>query len=412
MRAINEAIQAEAPSIVMLTIDRQIDRRILLEADSLEAIGWKVVILGMPLDVDQVDDDPRVRRIAQPTAISAFRGSTVLRIYAAVRRVLPMNGPLMRRLKSFAWRYFFDQEDFFTQLYAPMALTYTPAVFVAHDLPMLPVARIASERIGASLVYDSHELFCEQEFSRHERRRWAQIEKKHIGACKAVITVNPSIANELTHRYGLKKVHVIYNAESTARSVMPQRRFHEAFGLDRSAKILLFQGGLSAGRNIEALISAMDDVLNEDVHLVVMGDGQLKTQLKTIARSDRVHLHPAVSQHDLLDFTASADAGVIPYQATCLNNHYCTPNKLFEFIAAGLPILASGLPEIERIICTHAIGMTGDMSTPENIAVLVDKFFSDESRMQTWRTNVERTREIVCWEEEGKKVVEIFEAFR
>src|SRR5690606_15489755 len=103
----------------------------------------------------------------------------------------------------------------------------------------LPVGRIAAERCGAKLVYDSHELYSEQEFTRAVRRKWSEIEAKHIGVCDAVITVNPSIASELARRYGVEQVHVIYNAErARARSVNRGRRFHELFNLPKKARVM------------------------------------------------------------------------------------------------------------------------------------------------------------------------------
>jgi glycosyltransferase involved in cell wall biosynthesis len=410
---------AKAPDVVMLTADRQIDRRILLEADALEGAGWRVTIVALPLDTPAADEDPRVVRV-RAASIGAAREALVRVSYRWVRRWLPMNSPLMRTLKSIAWRYLVDPESLFRKLFAGAIDAYSPAVFVAHDLPMLPVASPAAARCGAKLVYDSHELFSEQDFSAYERRRWAQIEKKHIGACDAVITVNPSIARELERRYGLLQVHVIYNAErSLGASDAPlgrQWRFHDAFGLSRESKLLLLQGGLSAGRNIETLVRAMSLVRNAAVHLVILGDGQLKSRLEAIIRdltlSSRVHLHPAVAQRELLGYTVSADAGIIPYQATCLNNLYCTPNKLFEFIASALPVLGSDLPEIRRIITENGIGQVADLSSREAIAASIEEFFRDDGRLKTWHAHALEARKVVCWEREGEKLASIYGGLR
>ena len=231
-----------------------------------------------------------------------------------------------------------------------------------------------------------------------------------------VITVNQSIATELERRYGVSEVKVIYNAERSFNIPARSRRFHEAFGLSADKKVLLLQGGLSAGRNLEVLVDAMRHVQNPSVVLVVLGDGLLLRSLQNKALAvelrERVYFHPAVPQKDLLTFTVAADAGVIPYQATCLNNHYCTPNKLFEFIAAGLPILASDLPEIRKMVEGQQIGSVGDTSTPEKLASLIDDFFGDEQRLASWRANLATVREQICWEEEEKELVKIYEALR
>lgn len=403
-------------SIVMLTPDRQIDRRILLEADALQNAGWQVQIIAMPLDTE-AEDDPRVLRIGTQVP-GARRENMVLDCYRWVRRHVPMNGSLMRALKMAAWRYVVDPESFYTKLFADTVFQVTPAVFVAHDLPMLPVAAKAAARCGAKLVYDSHELYCEQEFTVRERRRWAEIEAKYIGACDAVIAVNHSVADEITRRYRVPHVNVIMNAARPRRSPVKERRFHRTFGLRDDDKVLLYQGGLSAGRNIEALVASIAELRNAAVHLVVMGDGMLRKKLESLAHRERVeykvHFHAAVQQHELLDYSASADAGVIPYLATCLNNRYCTPNKLFEFIAAGLPVLASDLPELRRIVCEHGIGIgtVGDMSSPTRIAALIDRFFSDPGRLEGWRLNVEHARHSLSWDKEAEKLVKIFEALQ
>lgn len=398
----------------MLTPDRQIDRRILLSANSLEEAGWDVTIIGMPLD-EPAKDDPRVQRIGSK-ADPMSRENRVLDAYRWVRGHLPMNGLLMRWMKRLTWRYLVDQESFYSKLFYSTASQYAPRVFVANDLPMLPVARQLAQECGARLVYDSHELYSEQEFSERERRRWSQIEAKYIGACDAVITVNPSIAAELVQRYGIGNVNVIYNAERTSQVPAVTRCLHEVFGLPPEKKIILLQGGLSAGRNLKTLVNAMCYVRNEAVVLAVLGDGLLLGSLQKLALQPefrgRVYFHAAVPQNELLALTAAADAGVIPYQATCLNNHYCTPNKLFEFIAAGLPVLATDLPEIRRILEGQKIGLVGDTSSPQKLAALIDDFFSDQQRFANWKANVVLARKLVCWEQEEKKLVKIYEALR
>jgi len=103
---------------------------------------------------------------------------------------------------------------------------------------------------------------------------------------------------------------------------------------------------------------------------------------------------------------------VIPYQPTCLNNLYCTPNKLFEFIAAGLPILASDLPEIRTIVSGHGIGQLADLSSTDTIARAIDEFFADPARLEAWRGAVLRVRQFLNWDVEGAKVVQLYESLR
>jgi glycosyltransferase involved in cell wall biosynthesis len=403
------------PTVVMLTPDRQIDRRILLTADSLEAVGWDVTIIAMPLDAQSADDDRRVVRIGSDAG-PAKRENRVLDAYRWVRGHVPMNGRLMRWMKRLAWRYVVDQESFYSKLFYSTASQYSPCVFVANDLPMLPMAARLAEECGAYLVYDSHELYSEQEFSDREKRRWTEIEAKYIGACDVVITVNQSIATELEHRYGVSGVQVISNAERTCDTPAVTRQLHEVLGVPVQKKIILLQGGLSAGRNLEMLVDAMRYVQNRSIVLVLLGDGLLARSLQKLALQidlkGRVFFHAAVPQNELLKLTAAADAGIIPYQPTCLNNYYCTPNKMFEFISAGLPILATDLPEISRLVEGQQIGLVGDTSTPQKLAALIDELFANQQRLADWKARVIDVRQVICWEVEAKKLVKIYETLR
>ncbi|WAI84353.1 MULTISPECIES: glycosyltransferase family 4 protein [Achromobacter] len=407
-----------SPSVVMLTADRQIDRRILQEAQSLRARGWQVTLIAMPEDAPApLPAGLDVIRVGAGNTGTPSRESFILDAYRVIRSLLPMNGRLMRFAKQVAWSYVVDQEQFYQRLYGASALQFRPTVFVAHDLPMLAVAHRAAHACGARLVYDSHELFAEQEFSNSERKRWRHIEGQHIGACDAVITVNPSIARELETRYELENpVNVIYNAAYLESPSPAKGKLRRQLGLPDDARILLMQGGLSAGRNIDTLVRAMAKVKTQDVHLVLLGDGQITRYLKRMVRSlhleNRVYFHPAVPQHALPEYTIDADLGVIPYLASCLNNRYCTPNKLFEYVAAELPMLASDLPEISRIVNEFNLGLTTDFGSEASIAQGIDNCFAKSDRLVQWRQNAARARNQLCWEQEERKLISIFEAFR
>lgn len=318
----------------------------------------------------------------------------------------------MNFLRKLAWSYFANPEQLYTSLFTNDLKHYKPTVLMAIDLPTLPVAAMHARQCGAKLVYDSHELYCEQEFSMHEKKQWRIIEEKYIHECSSVITVNPSIASELRTRYSLDTVEVIYNSVTPYSKPFCHNLLHQALGIPLDKKILLFQGGLSQGRHLEALVHSVKHIKNDLVVLVILGDGQLKNRLKRLAHTqkinNRIYFHPAVPQRELLAYTQSADAGIIPYQAICLNNYYCTPNKLFEFIAAGIPILASDLPEINAVVLKNQIGLTGDMSHVNVLAQLIDEFFSNQERLKQWKKNTLKAQSDFSWENEERKLVRIF----
>ncbi len=396
--------RAQCDSVLMLTPDREIDRRILLEAEALRADGWTVKIVAMPVDGVAVSDPSWVVR-ARASAGGAKKEKAVLGVYRMLRGWLPMNGPAMRRLKSFVWSTIANPESFYTKIFASTIADESPSIIVAHDLPMLPSARSIADRCGAQLIYDSHELWCEKGFPPRWKRAWRAVEEKHIGRCDAVITINHSIATLLKERYGLRRVDVITNATSPMSGEAKDLR--AACRIDRAARVLLYQGGLTSGRQIEQVVAAMALVKNNQVHLVLLGSGALKRQLMRRAirsgAAARIHFLDAVPQTELLAWSASADVGVIPYGSDCLNNHLCTPNKLYEFIAAGLPILANDLPELRRAVAENEFGLVREMRNPRAIASAIEECFADASRIAQWRSSLVRRQHEFAWLAEAEK---------
>lgn len=399
--------------IVMLTTDSQIDRRITHEADSLESAGWKVVIVSLPHTGKMDADDARVVRL--PSYSKLKKDVFLFQIYRWLSQRMPMHIYIKKFIRKFAWYIASSRENFYINLFKDTLKAYSPAIFVAHDLPMLPVACYAASQCGAKVVYDSHELYSEQEFTKSEKRQWRQLEEKYIGLSDMVMTVNPLIADELKKRYSLRSdVEVIYNATVSEYGNKNEKLFHKAFNLKNDSTIILYQGGLSAYRNLEALVQSMAFVKNKNLHLVIMGEGPLKNRLKSIVKNKNlescVHFHDAVSQENLLQYTASADIGIIPYQAICLNNYYCTPNKLFEFISVGIPVLSSDLPAIKHIINTHKIGNVGDMSSVNSLANTINDFFSDENIMRQYKENSLKAQKVLKWEND--KIINLFEKYK
>jgi len=398
--------------VVMFTLDRKIDRRILLEADSLEQSGWSVDVLAMPWDEEA--DDSRVHRIGNEIDTALRQAHLLVRIYYRIRSFFPLNSLPMRALRAFGWAIVAKPVDLYLGLFELSLQSYPGNIFVAHDLPMLPVAARAAKLYGGRLVYDSHEYFTEQELTALEKRIWSKLEGKYISNCDAVITVNTSIAKALEKRYSLPTVHVIYNAEKNP--VIDKYRgnyFNSYYGFDEDDRIILFQGGYSEGRNIATLVRAMERITCPDCHLVLLGEGTLRKKLEKLTRKlgleNRVHFHESVPQQELLGLTTSADIGVIPYQDTCLNNRFCTPNKLFEFIAAGIPVLATDLPELRAIITKYDIGRVGDTSSPVSFAKLLDSVLLEKGVLEKLRIKVQRAREEVNWDVEGSRLVRIYE---
>lgn len=393
----------------MLTPDCDIDRRILLEAQSLIDDGWKVTVVAMP-STDPTRADPIWVRRVELYAGTVTREQCVMKCYGWLRSRIPMNGAIMKALKALVWRKVVDPETFYARMFAAAIAEDRPDVVVAHDLPMLPLAHQKAIAAGAKLILDSHELWCEQAFPESWKRGWRAVEQRHIRACDMVITVNQSIAHALQTTYALSRVEVIANA--TVPETSKPRSLREACALADDAMILLYQGGLVSGRQLEMCIDAIALVRNPRVHLVLLGGGALRAGLinRSIrARSKaRVHFLDPVPQRELLSWTESADAGIIPYGAQCENNRLCTPNKLYEFIAARTPILANDLPELRAMVQGNGFGMVCALTDPMRTAEAIDELFADSARLARWRKSLVEQGSRFEWPAEARRYQAMF----
>ncbi len=394
--------------IIMLTHDQQIDRRILAQANTLSQSGWDVKIIAMASEeVFETDKHYDILRL-NPTDFSG-KTSLLFRCYRKLKNQLGINSRLYQLLKKIAIQTIAKPEQTFLKLYMPTAKNIVGDIYLAHDLPMLPIAANLAKLHNKKLVYDCHEFYPFQDFSHKESKIWQQLEKKHIHDCDAVITVNPSLAKKIKDYHNLKKIHVIENSLNSAGNISHQENiFHRKFKLQTQDLVVLFQGNLAKNKHLETLIKAIPLLQNKNIHLIIMGNGPLKCELQRISSPSQIHFHSAVSQDKLLQYTASANAGIIPYQATCLNNQFCTPNKLYEFIAAGIPIIATDLPELRRIITENYIGLVGNNETPKKMAALIDDFFQDPEKIKQQRKRLKNIQKKFSWASQEKKLETIF----
>lgn len=265
-------------------------------------------------------------------------------------------------------------------------------LWLGHDLFGVWAAAALQSRSGGRLVYDSHELFLEAGSAARlpglGRALLARMEGRLARRADAVITVNGSIAEELHARYGVRPV-VVLNVPGTWRSPTSDP-FRSILGLG-DKRVILYHGALSPGRGIEQLVEVAATVPPERV-VVVLGDGPLFEALvarsRTAELAGRLVIHPAVPIDALPDWVGSADVGVVAFQATTRNNVLGTPNKLFDYLVAGVPVVVSDFPEMRTIVEQVGGGQTCDPADPRSIVGAIDRILSstvDEQRAERER---------------------------
>jgi glycosyltransferase involved in cell wall biosynthesis len=396
------------------------DPRVNRSAMSLAEAGYRVTVIGLRWPDQPNKEDTNWGRI-----IRVGRRDT--------RRVVDDLNPLRRgarglfRLRQALWlaRY--------AQTYRAWCRSAVEAgitasagassvVWHGHDLTGLVPAAAAQARAGGSMVYDSHELYLESgslpRLPGLARRMLSVYEGRLVRRADAVITVNDSIAGELSKRYGVPLPAVVMNcppltlkpatrATSPLRSAMPLG----------SARVLVIHGTLSRGKGLLEAATALA-LLPDDCKLLVLGRGPLADRLHELSQSvelrGRLIIHPPVSQGELLAWLSGADVAVIAFTPDSLNQRYATPNRLFESLGAGVPVVVSDFPELRRIVEENDLGVVCDPTDPTSIADAARRLLDEpssarEGRRIRCRKAVEATYN---WEHQAKGLVGIYTRLR
>ena len=295
-----------------------------------------------------------------------------------------------------------------------------PDVLHAHDSnALLPVA-LAARALRVPYVYDAHDLWLGR--PRRERSRlyfalnqlyYGVVERLLVPRAAATVTVSSPIVDHLARRYGLNGVALVpnYPEPVASRHRADIRSLRGAERIAPDSRLVLYVGGLMAGRGLKELVDAMTNV--DDAALVLLGDGVLARPLADrAARSgaaERVHVIPPVPPGDLVDVAASADIGVSPIVPSCLNYRYSLPNKLFQYMAAGLPVVASDFPQVREVIEGAGCGVVVDTLRPAEIARGINALLADSAEARAMGERGRRAvEERFNWATSARALLEVY----
>ena len=289
----------------------------------------------------------------------------------------------------------------------------------AHDLPSLRVAIEIKKLRGVPVIYDAHELYSYQElvFDAAGRRRAFRAEKAMLADVDHIVTVTDMQAEIMKFDFGPGDYATITNATETPSGFDPNRKYdliREKTGIPAGDKILLFQGTLGHSRYHHLLLDGLA-MARGDVHIAFLTWGheivEFREMAKNLGIADRVHFLPPVPYDAVVFWAASADAGMMPYQASNVNTLISGPNKMFEFIAAAVPMIVSTcLLNASRLIESEGFGVTRTLRVAEDYAAAIDEMF-DESLggAGRFRRNLLEKRDQHLWRSEKRNLVRLYE---
>jgi len=300
-------------------------------------------------------------------------------------------------------------------------------VWHGHDLTALPAAVAAARERGGTVIYDSHEIYLAAGTAA-ARPRWARwllatYERRLARHAAALVTVNTALEPILAQRLGISRRVVVHNCPPRPPDTAPgatERPGHlrAALSLPPDVPIVLYHGGFTPHRGLEELARAALEPGMEGVHVVFLGYGSLRERLAALVAAPRfggrLHLVDAVPPDVLVDWVADADIAAMPIHPSTLNHRLSTPNKLFESLTAGVPVVASDLPGMRPIVMDDPAGPLGELcdpADPASIAAAVRRILERspvelaELRARCRRAAVERWN----WETESSGLVALYE---
>ena len=366
--------------LISVTSDLSTDQRVNRTATTLKEAGYRVLVIG--------------RSLKTSTEVSPKRYRTLrFKLWAE-------KGPLFYALYNIRLFWFL--------------LWHHADILVSNDLDTLPANFLASKLKKIPLVYDSHEYFTgvPELINRPKVQGiWKKIERYCLPKVDYAITVNESIARLFKEEYN-KDFSVIRNVPLITKPFLNDREtLRKELGLPASKKIIILQGaGINIDRGAEELVESMTYL--PEYLLLIIGGGDVIPDLKKIVLEKKLqNLVWFISKQPieiLRKYTAACNLGVTLDKANNINYKLSLPNKLFDYIHAGIPVLTSDLPELKNIVIGYNIGKVCPDHDPKNISNMIMEMLSSDEQIKTWEENTAIASKELNWDKEKEKLLSIF----
>ena len=265
------------------------------------------------------------------------------------------------------------------------------------------------------MIYDAHEISTSREGYQSFRKVVGWIEKKIMPKAAGTITTTNMRAKFFARAYGIERPIVLQNRPLLPPindSKAPSNRLRKELCLENDDwPIIVYQGGLQQGRGLAKLIRSA--LLVKGAYFVFIGSGRQEIELmlltKQLELTKRVHFIPTVALSELPEYTTSADIGVQPIENTCLNHFSTDSNKLFEYVLAGIAVVATDFPEIRRVIKQYEVGEVIVANDIDALVMTLNNLVNRPELLNKYKENAIRSAPNLCWEEQEHKLVELYQ---
>ena len=357
--------------IVSVISDIVTDQRVQKECNTFHKMGYKVLLIG---------------RKSKNTFLLHEFPYRIVRFTNLFRR-----GPFMYLV--------FNIQLFFYLLFKKADILW------ANDLDTLLPNFIISRLKRIKLVYDSHEYFILSVYKKTSRKIWQFLERLLFPHLKNVITVNNSIKQAYEKKY---KVPVTVLRNVPYKFVKNKDAGEDI--LSRGKKILMMQGiGLNENRGAEEAVLAMQ-FLPDFFNLYFIGSGTILNTLKQMVLdlnlSHKVTFIDVLPYNEMMKYTRQCFLGLIFEKIYFTDQHmFALPNKFFDYMHAGIPVLSSKALEIKLIIEKYRTGDFIDSFEPTQIAEKIIEISKNEEIYNLWKHNTVLASEELNWQNEEKILI-------
>jgi glycosyltransferase involved in cell wall biosynthesis len=314
-----------------------------------------------------------------------------------------------------------DLEGIFTPLMAELK----PDVLHMHDIHLLGAGVNVKRRLRAAgrdvkLIYDAHEYVQGQAHRNpYLSLGYARMEQDLIGEADGMVTVSDAIADRVTEDYALgRRPTVTVNAPPRAAGLGAGdgvKRVREVTGLPEGTPLVVYSGGLSVNRKIDALIDSMAEL--PGVHLAVICVPNTKTKaaqglaehVAGLEFADRVHLIEPVEPEQVVDYLVGCSVGINAMSTEFLNHHLTLPNKLFDYIWAGVPVAVSDVQSMAGIVRDTGTGTVFDPADTSSIAGAIREVLDNHERYVA-ATRDPAVRERYSWETQMAGLADLYDS--
>ncbi|MGI9527447.1 MAG: glycosyltransferase [Weeksellaceae bacterium] len=285
-------------------------------------------------------------------------------------------------------------------------------IILANDLDTLLPAFLVAKTFKIPLIFDSHEIFSELPSLKEgsiQKRVWQYLERRLLPKTDAMYTVSNSYATFFKDSYGID-AKVVSNFP-VSNLVHPDK--NKTTQILNENKILIYQGAINESRGIDKMILAMPYL--ENTVLWIVGDGPMKPIYEQLVKSenleDKIKFWGRINPETLKNITAQANLGLSLEEDNGLSYRYALPNKVFDYIYAGIPILGSSdLPEVEDIILKYKVGDVIHNHNPTHIADKIKQILARPKN--EFKAGIEKAQSDFKWENHEPILLSLFSEYK